>query len=226
MTTILLGIFLYLVDMIISLIISISIIDKLYITKKYNKKEHFHRYNDLFSWEIFFLLVSISNILQIISSFFTENLPISNLLFKISILIFYNNFWLKMIHVEKIMNVITYERHYFAGIIPIIIVIVIFILNFEVTFLLIIFLATSFLPFLLVTLFLRNTGITIRNTLEVSIGTIFFGLSLLLNPVFLKNLIPYLQIPISMMDLMFFVAPLSLLIGTLLIIEILRKQIF
>jgi len=221
-----LGILLYLVDIILSLIISISIIDRLYITKKYNKKEHFHLYNDLFSWEIFFILVSISNILQIISSFFIEDLLISYFLIKISILIFYNNFWFKMIHSEKIMNIITYERHYFAGIIPIVIVFVIFILNFEVTLLMILFFLTSFLPFLLITLFLRNSNMTIRNTLEVSIGSIFFVLSLLLNPIFLENLIVSFQIPFLIKDLKFFIAPLSLLIGILLVFEILRKKIF
>lgn len=220
------SIFLYLGDIILSLIISISIIEKLYISKKFNKKDHFHFYNELFSWEIFFILLSISNSLQIISSVLLTDTIIAKFLLEISILIMYNNFWLKIIHTEKLMNLITYERHYFAGIIPIVIVLVIFILNLEVSVLLLVFLATSLLPFLFVTLFLRNTGITLKKTAEICVGSFFFGSSLFLNPIFLKNLSRFIQIPISIINLMYIIVPLFLIIGTLIIFDTFRKDIF
>ena len=226
MTIIILGFFLYFADIIISLFISISIIDRLYIKKKYNKKEHFHLYNDLFSWEIFFILISISNILQIISSFFTEDLLIFNFLFKLSILIYYNNFWSKMIHSEKLMNMITYERHYFAGIIPLAIVIVLLILNLEVSVLLVIFFLTSLLPYLLISIFLRNTGISLENSIKVCIGSIIIGMGLFFNQSLLKILSLSFQIPILVIDLMHVINPSLLIIGTLVIFESFRKEVF
>jgi len=226
MIVFILGIILYLADIFISLAISILIIKSLYISKKFNKQNHFHFYNDLFSWELFFIFVCISNLLLIIASFYSMNFFISNFLLKISILIMYNNFWSKIIHTEKFMNIITYERHYYASIIPLVMVVFLFILNLEVSILISIFLATSLLPFLFISIFLRNTEITREKSLKICLGTIFFGTSLFLNPIMLNNFDTYIQIPNLMIVLMYILAPLSLIIGTLLVFETFWKEIF
>ena len=202
------GFIIYLVDIVFSLIIAFLVIEKLYISKKFNKEAHFHLYNDLFSWEMFFILLSISNIIQIIILFNITNTFILNLLFKISLLLMYNNFWSKIIHSERLMNIITYEKHYFAGIIPFIIIVTLFIFIYDIIILIIIFILTSILPLLIIEIFLKNTGVTMRQSLIISIGVIFFGMGFIFNPGLLSNLVGLIEIPDLLISLTYFIAPL------------------
>ena len=121
------SIIIYLINIVLSLSIAIIIINKLYISKKFSKEKDFHHYNDLFSWEMFFIFIGIENVVKILSIIITVNTEISNLLLKIRILIIFIPFWFKIIHLEKIMDKITYEKHHLAGIIPFAIVLILFI---------------------------------------------------------------------------------------------------
>ena len=62
------------INIIFSISISLGIIYKLYVRKKFNKTEHFHLYNDLFSWEIYFFIMAAINIIQIISIIFHQHI--------------------------------------------------------------------------------------------------------------------------------------------------------
>jgi len=60
---VLIGVLIYLVNAILSIILAMIIINKLYISKKFSKENHFHFYNDLFSWETFYIFIGIESFL-------------------------------------------------------------------------------------------------------------------------------------------------------------------
>ncbi len=219
----LIGTIIYLVNIILSFSISIIIIDKLYISKKFSKEKNFHFYNDLFSWEMFFIFIGIENVLKIISFFILTNNGILNLFIRIRILILFFPFWNKIIHLEKVMNKITYERHYFAGIIPFFIVLVLGFTSLTNFFLIVIFVCSTFLPFLLFFTFLKNTGASRNLVIKIISGAIIIVLGFLLRPEIITVLVGY---PNASLDYMNIVAPILTIMGILLIFDSFRKKIF
>jgi len=144
---VLIGALLFLVNVVLSVLTALIIINNLYISKKFSKEKDFHFYNDLFSWEIFFFIIAIENLMKILSVF----LPIDNVtydfLLRIRILLLFFPFWNKIIHLEKVMNQITYERHYLAGIIPFIIILLLSFTGLPNIILIYILTSTSFLTY-------------------------------------------------------------------------------
>ncbi len=215
------GVVIYVVNVILSIVIALMIIDKLYISKKFSKEKDFHFYNDLFSWEMFFIFIGIENLIKIISIFTASNPEITFMLLRIRILLLYFPFWNKLIHLEKVMNKITYERHYFAGMIPFFIVLLLAFTNISNFMLILIFLCSSLTPYLLLVYFLKNTGFTITKTLKIMIGILFIGFGCVLRP---EILVDHLGIT-EIIALTNITAPISLILGTLLIFDSFRKEI-
>ncbi|MBY8981510.1 MAG: hypothetical protein KGD57_01055, partial [Candidatus Lokiarchaeota archaeon] len=207
---------LYIVNIIISITISLSIINSLYISKKYTKEINFHLYNNLFSWEMFFIFTGIVNLIEIFSILSTNDNETFNLFLKIRILIIYFAFWFKIIHFEKIMEKITYKRHHYIGIIPFTAVLILGIADIPIFILIVIFVCTSLFPFIFILLYLRNTGVTNIKTLKISIGSLLIGLGI----IFKFDLIEFLTKPFSI------ISPIFYIIGSLLIIDSFRKELF
>ncbi len=218
----LIGTIIYLVNIILSFSISIIIIDKLYISKKFSKEKNFHFYNDLFSWEMFFIFIGIENILKFLSLFISTNNGILNLFIRIRILILFFPFWNKIIHLEKVMNKITYERHYFAGIIPFFIVLVLGFTSLTNLSLIVIFICSTFLPFLVFFIFLKNTGTSRNLVIKIISGAISIVIGFLLRPEIINELVGY---PNTLLDYMNIVAPILTIMGILLIFDSFRKEI-
>ena len=213
----------YLVNVILVFSISFIIINKLYISKKFSKEKNFHFYNDLFSWEMFFIFIGIETILKILSLFTSTNNGIINLFIRIRVLILFFPFWNKIIHLEKVMNKITYERHYFGGIIPFFIVLVLGFTSLTNSSLIVIFVYSTFLPFLFFFTFLKNTGSSRNLVIKIISGAIFIVISFLLGPDIINELVGY---PTTSLDYMNIVAPLLTIMGVLLIFDSFRKEIF
>ena len=213
---------LYIANMILSLILAIIIIDRLYISKKFSKEKDFHFYNDLFSWEMFFIFIGIENLIKIFSQFISFNIELSFIFLRIRILIFFFPFWTKIFHLEKVMNIITYERHYFAGIIPLIIVIVLGFVNLPNIILIFIFLGTTFIPFLIFFIVYKNTGTTRTKTLKIIFGSVFIGLGYIFKPEIMGG---YLGISEILDVFIILAAPISFILGLLLILESFRKDL-
>jgi hypothetical protein len=210
----LIGTLSFLANVVLSLLIASIIITKLYISKKFSKEKDFHFYNDLFSWEIFFLVIAIENLLKILSFFLLVDSVNYDLLLRIRILLLFFPFWNKIIHLEKVMNKITYEKHYLAGIIPFIIILLLSFTSLPNILLIYILISTSFIPYLLFLLLLKNTGTSKLKSLKVFSGVTLIGLGNILKPeIFLINLINI-------------TSPIILLIGTMLIFDSFRKEIF
>ena len=210
----LIGTLLFLANVVLSLLIASIIITKLYISKKFSKEKDFHFYNDLFSWEIFFFVIAIENFMKILSVFLTVDTITYDLLLRIRILLLFFPFWNKIIHLEKVMNKITYEKHYLAGIIPFIIILLLSFTSLPNILLIYILISTSFIPYLLFLLLLKNTGTSKLKSLKVFSGVTLIGLGNILKPeIFLINLINI-------------TSPIILLIGTMLIFDSFRKEIF
>ncbi len=112
------------------------------------------------------------------------------------------------------MNKITYERHYFAGIIPLIIIILLSFTGLPNIILICILTSTSFIPYLLFFIFLKNTGTPKQKSLKVISGVILIGLGSILRP------------EIFLINLMNITSPIILIIGTILIFDSFRKEIF
>ena len=208
------GVILFLVNVVLSISIALIIINKLYISKKFSKEKDFHFYNDLFSWEIFFFIIAIENLMKIFSVFLLVDIVTYDFLLRIRILLLFFPFWNKIIHLEKIMNIITYERHYFAGIIPLTIILILSFTGLPNIILLCILTSTSFIPYLLFLILLKNTATSKLKSLKVISGVILVGLGSILRP------------EIFLINLMNITSPIILIIGTMLIFDSFRKEIF
>ena len=208
------GSLLLLVNAVLSILIALNIINMLYISKKFSKEKDFHFYNDLFSWEIFFFIIAIENLMKIFSVSLPINIIVYDFLLRFRILLLFFPFWNKIIHLEKVMNKITYERHYFAGLIPLVIILLLSFTGLPNIILLYILICTSFLPYLLFLVLLKNTGTPKRKSLKVISGVILIGLGSIFRP------------EIFLIDLINIISPIVLIIGTILIFDSFRKEIF
>ena len=217
----LVGIIIYLVNIVLGFSISFIIINKLYISKKFSKEKNFHFYNDLFSWEMFFIFLGIESILKVFSLFILANNVILPLITRISVLFLFFPFWNKIIHLEKVMNKITYERHYFAGIIPFIIVLVLGFTSLTNLSLIVIFACSTFFPFLVFFTFLRNTGTTRNQVIQIIIGAISILIGFLLRPEIMSELLGYTT---TLLDYLNIVASLLRMVGIFLIFNSFRKE--
>jgi len=210
---VLIGVLLILVNAVLSISIALIIINKLYISKKFSKEKDFHFYNDLFSWEIFFFVIAIENLLKILSVFLPIDFITYDLLLRIRILLLFFPFWNKIIHLEKVMNKITYERHYFAGLIPLVIILLLSFTGLPNIILIYILICSSLIPYLLFIILLKNVGTPKQKSLKVISGVILIGLGSILRP------------EIFFINLMNITSPIMLIIGTLLIFDSFRKEI-
>ncbi len=208
------GVILFLVNVVLSISIALIIINKLYISKKFSKEKDFHFYNNLFSWEIFFFIIAIENLMKIFSVFLLVDIVTYDFLLRIRILLLFFPFWNKIIHLEKIMNKITYERHYFAGLIPLIITLILSFTGLPNIILICIFTSSSFIPYLLFLILLKNTATSKLKSLKVISAVILIGLGSVLRP------------EIFLINLMNINSPIILIIGTMLIFDSFRKEIF
>jgi len=210
----LVGALLFLVNVILSVSIALIIINKLYISKKFSKEKDFHFYNDLFSWEIFFFIIAIENIMKILSVSIPLDFMTYDLLLRIRILLLFFPFWNKIIHLEKVMNKITYKRHYLAGIIPFIMILLLSFTSLPNIILICILTSTSFIPYLVLLILLKNTGISKQKSLKIFVGVILIGLgSIFKSEIFL-------------IELLNITSPIILIIGTIFIFDSFRKEIF
>jgi hypothetical protein len=209
---ILIGAILLLVNVVLSISIALVIINKLYISKKFSKEKDFHFYNDLFSWEIFFFIIAIENVLKILSVSLPIDIATFNFLVRFRILLIFFPFWNKIIHLEKVMNKITYERHYLGGIIPFIIILLLSLTGLHNAILMSILIITSFIPYILFLIFLKNTGTPKQKSLKVISGVILVGLGSIFKP------------EIFLVDLMNITSPILLIIGTILIFDSFLKE--
>ena len=210
---VLIGVLLSLVNVVFSILLALIIINKLYISKKFSKEKDFHFYNDLFSWEIFFFIIAIENVLKILSVSLPIDIVTFNFLVRFRILLLFFPFWNKIIHLEKVMNKITYERHYLGGIIPFIIILLLSLTGLHNTILMSILIITSFIPYILFLIFLKNTGTPKQKSLKVISGVILVGLGSIFKP------------EIFLVYLMNITSPILLIIGTILIFDSFLKEI-
>ena len=209
----LIGALLLLVNVVLSISIALIIINKLYISKKFSKEKDFHFYNDLFSWEIFFFIVVIENLMKILSVSLPIDIVTYDFLLRIRILLLFFPFWNKIIHLEKVMNKITYKRHYLVGIIPFIIILILSFTGLPNIILLCILTSASFIPYLLFLILLKNTGTSKLKSLKVNLGVILIGLGSILKP------------EIFLINLMNITSPIIIIMGTLLIFDSFHKEI-
>ncbi len=224
MSLVIISVILFTVSAFLSIMFALLIINKLYISKRFTKERDFHFYNDLFSWEMFYFFIGFENIINILSVFFLTNIEISNLLLRIRIMILFFPFWNKIIHLEKVMNKITYERHYFAGVIPFIIVILLGFTSLPVFVLIMIFFGTSFIPYIFLVIFLRNSDATKKTTIKIIIGAIFIGLGCIIRPEILAGYPVITGTTDLLLNVTIIAAPSSLIIGVLLIFESFRTK--
>ena len=172
----------YLATIILSIIFALIIINKLYISKRISKIEDFHHYNDLFSWEMFFFNIVIICILRLIVLFITLIPLISFLISRITIILYFFPVWNKIIHLEKVMNKITYEKHYFAGLIPLALVLILVFTPISNFVLIIIFLFTTCLPYFVLFIYSKYETVKRKKMIIILLGVIFIIIGLISIP--------------------------------------------
>jgi len=225
MNLVIISAILYTVSATLSIVFALLIINKLYISKKFTKERDFHFYNDLFSWEMFYFFIGAENIIKILSVFVSTNNEISELLLRIRTLILFFPFWNKIIHLEKVMSKITYERHYFAGIIPLVMVLFLSFTNLSNFVLIMIFFGSSLIPFILLVLFLRNSEVTKKMTFKVIFGAMFIGLGYVINPEILTGYPTITETTDLLISITSIAAPVFLITGVLLTFDSFRPNI-
>lgn len=201
------------------------IIERLYISKRFNKKEHFDLYNDLFSWIGFFISIGIINVIEIILSLIVLNYVFAYFLFKIIILIMLSAFFVKIFHVEKVMRVITYEKHYYMGIIQFPIILIILIVNIPIVVLILIFVCGSLIPFLVFFSILRNSETSIKNSLKTCLGATFFGVGCILTSVYVLNFMQLTEFFNILFNILYIGTPILFSIGSFLIYDSIRRNL-
>ena len=219
------GAVIYLLNIFSVFIFAFIIIHRLYISKKYNKSDNFDLYNDLFSWETFFISTGIVNVLSILSLFLLMNTIVSYILFKLIILVMFSAFFMKIVHTEKIMKIITYERHYYSGIVLIPIIVLILIFNIPLLSLILIFIVGALIPFLIFFSFLRNREISVKSAITICIGALFLSSGCILSAGYVTNFImsnDFIQI---LSNLVKIIAPISFIVGSLLIYYSIRTYL-
>lgn len=207
-----LSVILYLANLSTSWVIAIIIINILYISKKFSKENDFHLYNDLFSWEMFFILIGIANFLTILSTLIPLSTEIFKFFVNIKFFLLFNAFWNKIIHLERVMDKITYERHFIPGVIPCILFILILFIELPYFILLFIFFSSALIPYLILIIILKNTGTFKLKTVKVLIGTVFIGFGY--------------GLTLEIINLTSIIVPILFLIGSLIIIDSFRKELF
>ncbi|MFW9818971.1 MAG: hypothetical protein ACFFE5_05125 [Candidatus Thorarchaeota archaeon] len=130
-----------------------------------------------------------------------------------------------MIHLEKVMNKITYERHYYAGVIPLIITLVLGFTNISNIILILIFFCTTFSLFLIFFIFFKNTGSQRSKTLKVIFGTIILGMGYLFKPEILEEYIGISETLELLKILSNIIVPILFISGLLLIFDSYRKEL-
>ncbi|MFX1437713.1 MAG: hypothetical protein ACFFAA_11050 [Promethearchaeota archaeon] len=123
------------------------------------------------------------------------------------------------------MNKITYERHYYAGIIPLIITLILGFTNISNIILIFIFFCTTFSLFLILFIFYKNTGTKRSKTLKIIFGTIFLGMGYLFKPELLEGYIGISEILEILKLLSNIIVPILFIIGLLLIFDSYRKEL-
>ena len=218
------GAVIYLLNIISVFIFAFIIIHRLYISKKYNKSDNFDLYNDLFSWETFFISTGIVNILSILLLFLLMNTIVSYFLFKLIILVMFSAFFMKIVHTEKIMKMITYEKHYYSGIVLIPIIVLLLIFNIPLVSLILIFIVGSLIPFLIFFSFLRNREISVKSSTTICIGAIFLSLGSVLGAAYVNNFI-FNEFIHVLSNIVKIIAPIFFVVGSLLIFYSIRKYL-
>lgn len=211
----------YLANCTLSILVALMIINKLYISKKFTKENDFHLYNDLFSWEMFFIFIGIASVTKVLSIVIPLTAEISDFFLKIRLFILFFAIWIKIIHLEKVMDKITYERHYFAGVIPCIFTLVFILIDVPILILSLIFLGTSLIPYMILVLFYRNTSTLNKKSMKIIFGLICLVTGFVFVPALIADLV---RAP-ETLDLIIIVAPILIIIGNLLIFESFRKEL-
>jgi len=219
------SIIIYLFNIVCVFIFAVIIIERLYISKKFSKSQNFDLYNDLFSWIIFFISIGIVNAIEIFFPFIMFNDMLSYFLFKITILIMFSAFFMKIVHVEKIMRRITYERHYYAGIVLFPIILILVILEIPSLPLILIFLVTSMIPFLFFFSFLRNKEISIKNSIKICIGAVFLAFGCILTAEYASDFTILNESLKNLYNLISLIAPIFFLAGLFLIFDAIRRYL-
>ena len=174
---------------------------------------------------MFFFFIGAENVIKILSIFLSANTGILNLLLRFRILILFFPFWNKIIHLEKVMNKITYERHYFAGLIPMVFILLLGFTGLPYFILILVFLVFSLIPFMLLVIFLKNSNSTRKKISEIIIGSIFIGLGCIIRPEILINSPDLTGSMNLLVDFTNIIAPVSLILGTSLIFDSFRKEL-
>jgi hypothetical protein len=212
----------YLVTIMLSLVFALIIIDKLYISKRISKVEHFHHYNDLFSWEMFFFNIVIISILRLIPLYITLIPFFLFLITRITILLYFFPVWNKIIHLEKVMNKITYEKHYFAGMIPLALILILAftpISNFVLT---IIFLLSTCLPYFVLFIYSKHETVKKKKMIITLLGVFFIIIGFVLIP---ETVELFGVVSALLVNSINIASVSSFLIGNLLIFSSFRKEL-
>ncbi|MFX0038523.1 MAG: hypothetical protein ACFFCY_06870 [Promethearchaeota archaeon] len=123
------------------------------------------------------------------------------------------------------MDKITYERHYYAGIIPLIITLMLVFTNLSNLILIFIFFCTTFSLFLIFFIIFKNTGTERSKTLKIVFGTIILGMGYLFKPEILEGYIGISEILEILKMLSNIIVPILFIIGLLLIFDSYRKEL-
>ncbi len=170
---------------------------------------------------MFFIFIGFANVINVLSILIPLTAGVTYSFFKIRLFIIFFAFWNKIIHLEKVMDKITYERHYIAGVIPCIFTLVFILIDIPRLILSFIFLGSSLIPYVILVLLYRNTSTLNKKSMKIIFGVICLVTGFVFVPVLIAD---FVRAP-ETLDLIIIVAPILIIIGNLLIFESVRKEL-
>ena len=231
-----LNLILWITNILFTFLIIIYLFHRLY-KKNENQEKKEERINlfNIITWLFFLILICIANIVMLLSRFLVMDDYLRSLLEKVSIILIQSAVLVRVVYLEyTIKKMKPYKGYYFSIISIITVLLYIFmspeefkeISMLQIILIVFIFFNFSILPILYFYLALKTTGKSRMNSLKISAGLVFVGLGLLFRP---QNLEGYLELS-QLLDILivytYITAPISVLIGIILISDSFRKGRF
>lgn len=227
-------IILWIINIILSLLVVVYLIFRLWIKEDSNKmKEIKMFYYNLLTWFLFILLVAISNICTISFQYFIKDEEIARIIERIAVITINTGFFFKIIFAEYALRKMEFYKGYFFTVFATI-NLIIFVsippttyksIMFLVYFLLIwVLLLYSFLPILYFYLAYKTTGENRADAIKIAFGVLFLSGGLLAQPINLYIFSGLSEIFDLLILATYIISPTLLIISTLLIFEGIREK--
>jgi len=226
------------INLALDIIIVFYVINQLYIKKESREKKlEKKQYINLTTWGLFFLLITIANIILLIRALNELNNPLPsetyNVIEKTAILLIYSAFFTKILYLEYTLNDLKLYKGYYFSIAFSIVMIFIFLLDLEsikepgvlqYIFLALLVFGYSIIPILYLYLAIKTVGQSRKDSFKVCVGSIMFALGSMAGPANLYGYYGFYDIIDLLIRYSMITGPLCVILATIIIFDSFRSK--